>query len=148
MKCGRCNIELGQAATHNAYYIKNIEDNSTYGDVEVDEFALTKADGKIETSFDFKDLQLKESTENITATTAIDNKQVEIDTIKIQIDQEKDIDLKTTSLFSYETKLSELSILNTKKQQIHIESKMVIKSVPKTLIICKNCKKDNDTIIW
>lgn len=104
MKCGRCDKELGAANTHNAYYIRNVNDKRTFGDNEVTEFSLTKVDGTIETSYDFKDLKIKEA-----------------ENIKADIEE---------------------------KQKIRITARTVIRKVPKTLIICKNCKQKKDEIIW
>ena len=148
MKCGRCNKELGQANTHNAHYIKNANDPKTYGNDAVDEFTLTKTDNTTEVSTDFKTLNSKLLVEHIAIDDAIVVKTNEISIVKTNLDKEVDISLKEILLSSYEKKLIELSNLQPKKQTVRITSKSTVKSIPKTLIVCKECKLDNDTIIW
>ena len=148
MKCGRCNKELGSANVHNSHYVINPKDPKTFGDIELDEFTLTKADGAKEVSCNLKDLKIKEVKNRSLISISINNKQLDVDKIKEDIKKESDPDKRSRLQVVCGDRFAELEDLKLKEKNIGIQIKTVVRKVPKTLIVCKGCKLKDDKVIW
>jgi len=148
MKCGRCNKELGSANVHNSHYVINPKDPKTFGDIELDEFTLTKADGAKEVSCNLKDLKIKEVKNRSLISISINSKQLDVDKIKEDIKKESDPDKRSRLQVVCGDRFAELEDLKLKEKNIGIQIKTVVRKVPKTLIICKGCKLKDDKVIW
>jgi len=165
MKCGRCNKELGRADSSNASYIKNPNDKKTFGDFEYIEFTLTDENGNKEKSVDYNELNSKSNqkkekilTDISSLTSEIDSKRATKNSIVIpndlekeglsQTEKEKRLSQKETLENEISTKETEIEDKKTNLTKIKITSEKKVKQVPKTLVICKDCKKENDELIW
>ena len=147
MKCGRCNKDLEAANKHNAYYIQNANDIKTYGDSTITEYILEKKDGTIVVDSKYTKIKQLEDIEREALENNIQAKSKKLVNANEELDTTTP-DEKDSALAKKEQKLSEYEFLINAKQKIFVHTREVIKSVPKTLIICKACKFADDIVIW
>ena len=147
MKCGRCGIELIRANKRNAYYVQNANDPKTYRESTVTEYILEKRDGTTAVGNKYINIKQLEDAERIALEKDTSDKKKEISDINKELEVVT-LDNKESVLSTKEQKLSEYRTLISDKQKIYIHTREAIKSVPKTLIICKDCKLDDDMVIW
>jgi len=134
MKCGRCNKELGHADESNACYITNAADAKTFGAVEVEEYVVVDNGIEISRGQDF-----------IAANSIRESRVNEIDYTKAQKEISKN---HATDPQEIETLTSEIDILILSKNKVKVSKEVKVKLIPKTLVICKDCKADDDKVIW
>lgn len=135
MKCGRCAKELGAANIHNAYYITNAADQKTFGAIEVEEYAVIDENG----------VEILRGPSFSEATSNLKIKVDELDETKVTKEIAKN---HSTDAQEITTLIEEIDNLIRAKNKVKIIKEVKVKLVPKSLIICKDCKEDDDTVIW
>ena len=168
MKCGRCGKEIDTPNKRNAKYIRNPQDQRTFGKNMVNKYSVIDDNDSSKEEFSkFKDASVranekfslldKQITDDVKLQDAC---KIKITTLKNELSTIADNEIVDTK--SLESKQSEINsekikeeniaedirISEGKKSKIRVVEEVKEEDVPKTLIVCLNCVIEGDQIIW